>query len=167
MTIINKVSNKTLMPGITAIPDVPDAPTIGTATGTSGTSASVTFTAAATGGSVTTFTATSTPGSFTGTSATSPITISGLTTNTSYTFKIKGTNATATGPESAASNSVTLTTPVYAYFAGGSTGTATAVIDYVDFSSGGTASSWGNLTFARQGIGLSSTTRGLVFGGNY
>ena len=29
MTIINKVSSKTLMPGITPVPDVPDAPTIG------------------------------------------------------------------------------------------------------------------------------------------
>ena len=111
MTILNKVSNKTLMPGITAIPDVPDAPTIGAVTdlGT-GTSASVAYTAAATGGTVTTFTATSTPGSITGT-GTSPITVSGLTSGTSYTFKVKGTNATATGPESAASNSVTPVLP--------------------------------------------------------
>jgi hypothetical protein len=94
------------MPGITPIPDVPDAPTIGTAT-VSGTTASVPFTAAVTGGTVTTFTATSTPGSITGTSATSPISVSGLTASTAYTFKVKGTNATATGPESAASNSVT------------------------------------------------------------
>ena len=107
MTILNKVSNKTLMPGITAIPDVPDAPTIGAVTdlGT-GTSASVAYTAAATGGTVTTFTATSTPGSITGTGS-SPITVLGLTSGTAYTFKVKGTNATATGPESAASSAVT------------------------------------------------------------
>ena len=165
MTILNKVSNKTLMPGITPIPDVPDAPTIGTAT-VSGTTASVPFTAAVTGGTVTTFTATSTPGSITGTSATSPISVSGLTGGTAYTFKVKGANSTATGPESAASNSITAVIPVYAFFAGGSTGSASNVIDYVDFSSGGTASSWGTLTTARQGLGMSSTTRGLVFGGN-
>jgi hypothetical protein len=90
----------------TAIPDVPDAPTIGAVT-TANASASVAFTAAATGGAVTTFTATSTPGSITGTSATSPITVSGLSNGTSYTFKVKGTNSTATGPESSASSSAT------------------------------------------------------------
>ena len=90
-----------------AIADVPDAPTIGTATdGGTGTSVIVTYTAATTGGTATTFTATSTPGSITGTGS-SPITVTGLTQGTAYTFKVKGTNSTATGPESAASNSVT------------------------------------------------------------
>jgi trimeric autotransporter adhesin len=90
-----------------AIADVPDAPTIGTATdGGTGTSVIVTYTAATTGGTATTFTATSTPGSITGTGS-SPITVTGLTQGTSYTFKVKGTNSTATGPESSASNSVT------------------------------------------------------------
>ena len=106
MTILNKVSSKTLMPGITPIPDVPDAPTIGSATAATATTATVTYTAAVTGGTVTTFTATSTPGSLTGTGS-SPITVLGLTSGTAYTFKVKGTNATATGPESAASNSIT------------------------------------------------------------
>lgn len=108
MTIINKVSNKTLMPGITPIPDVPDAPTIGAVTDSGdGTTATVAYTAAVTGGTVTTFTATSTPGSFTGTGS-SPISVTGLTAGTAYTFKVKGTNSTATGPESAASSSLTL-----------------------------------------------------------
>lgn len=106
MTILNKVSNKTLMPGITAIPDVPDAPTIGAATAVSDTTATIAYTAATTGGTATTFTATSTPGSLTAT-GTSPITVTGLTGSTSYTFKVKGTNTTATGPESSASSSIT------------------------------------------------------------
>ena len=111
MTITNKVSNKTLMPGITPIADVPDAPTIGTATDAgTGTSATVTYTAAATGGAVTTFTATSTPGSFTGTGS-SPITVSGLTAGTAYTFTVNGANSTGTSPNSAASNSVTPVAP--------------------------------------------------------
>jgi hypothetical protein len=116
------------MPGITAIPDVPDAPTIGTVTDAgTGSSATVAYTAAVTGGTVTTFTATSTPGSFTGTGS-SPITVSGLTAGTSYTFKVKGTNATATGPESSASSAITLTTPTsyqsIATFAVGAGGSA-------------------------------------------
>jgi hypothetical protein len=91
---------------ITEIVDVPDAPTIGTATASIG-SASVPFTAATTGGTASTFTAISSPGSFTGTSATSPITVSGLAAGTSYSFTVRGTNSTGTGPYSSASNSVT------------------------------------------------------------
>ena len=91
---------------ITEIVDVPDAPTIGTATaGIAG--ASVTFTAATTGGTASTYTATSTPGSITGTSATSPITVSGLTGGTAYTFTVTPSNSTGTGPASSSSNSIT------------------------------------------------------------
>ena len=100
-----------------AISDVPDAPTIGAVTDVAdGSSATVAFTAATTGGAVTTYTATSTPGTITGTSATSPITVTGLSAGTAYTFKVKGTNSTATGPESAASASVTLTLPPLSAF---------------------------------------------------
>jgi hypothetical protein len=99
-----------------AIPDVPDAPTIGAATdvGTSRAfnngSATVAFTAAATGGTSATFTATSTPGGFTATGAGSPLTVTGLQSATSYTFAVTGTNASATGAASAASSSITATT---------------------------------------------------------
>lgn len=92
---------------ITEIVDVPDAPTIGTATA-SIKSASVAFTPATTGGTVSTFTAISSPGSFTGTSATSPITVTGLAAGTSYSFTVSGTNSTGTSPESSSSNSVTV-----------------------------------------------------------
>lgn len=87
---------------------VPDAPTIGTAIAGNA-NASVSFTAPASdgGATITGYTVTSTPGSLTGTGATSPITVSGLTNNTAYTFKAKATNAVGTGAESAASNSVT------------------------------------------------------------
>lgn len=95
--------------GASTWPKIPDAPTIGTATKASGTSVSVTFTAPACvgGGPITSYTATSTPGCLTGTGASSPITVSGLTTGTAYTIKVKATNAIGTGPCSAASNSVT------------------------------------------------------------
>jgi hypothetical protein len=99
-----------------AIPDVPDAPTIGAASnvGTSRAynngSATVAFTAAATGGTPASYTATSTPGSFTASGAGSPLTVTGLQSATSYTFAVTATNATATGPASSASSSITATT---------------------------------------------------------
>jgi trimeric autotransporter adhesin len=114
VTITNRVSLKSVMAGVTPIADVPDAPTIGAATnvGTSRAynngSATVAYTAAATGGTATTFTATSTPGSFTGT-GTSPITVTGLQSATSYTFTVSAANANGT-LTSAASSSITATT---------------------------------------------------------
>jgi hypothetical protein len=88
---------------------VPQAPTIGTATAGI-TSATVPYTAGATGGAaVSTFTATSSPGSLTGT-GTSPITVSGLTQNTNYTFIVTATNSQGTSAGSSASNSIT--TPI-------------------------------------------------------
>ena len=91
-------------------PQLPGAPTIGTATVASATSASVPFTAPACAGvpaTITGYTATSTPGCVTGTAASSPITVSGLTTGTAYTFKVKAQNGAGFGACSAASNSVT------------------------------------------------------------
>jgi hypothetical protein len=93
---------------------VPGAPTIGTATVISATSASVTFTAPADPGLpaiITGYTVTSSPGGITATGSSSPITVTGLTTGTAYTFTVRATNATGTGPASAASNSVTPAVP--------------------------------------------------------
>jgi hypothetical protein len=87
--------------------DIPTAPTIGTATA-GGESATVAYTAATKGGPATTFTALSNPGSITGT-GTSPITVSGLTAGTAYTFTVRGGNATGNGEYSSASGSVTPT----------------------------------------------------------
>ena len=91
--------------GTSKIVDIPDTPTIGTATA-GAESATVTYTAALTGGTATTFTALSNPGSITGTGS-SPITVSGLTAATAYTFTIKAGNTTGDSAYSSASNSVT------------------------------------------------------------
>ena len=85
---------------------IPDTPTIGTATKTGTSSATVTYTAATLGANATSFTATSTPGSVTA-SGSSPITVSGLTSSTSYTFKVKANNANGSSSESVSSNSIT------------------------------------------------------------
>ena len=99
----------------TAVADVPDAPTIGTATA-AGLSASVTFTAAATGGTPTSYTVTSSPGGLTGTGASAPITVSGLSDATSYTFTVTATNTAGTSPASSASNSITAAAPLAGAF---------------------------------------------------
>lgn len=91
-------------------PQVPGAPTIGTATAGTNLCASVTFTAPACAGvpsTITSYTVTSTPGSITASGAASPLTVTGLTLGTAYTFRVKATNLAGTGLCSAASNSIT------------------------------------------------------------
>lgn len=89
---------------------VPQAPTIGTATGGES-SATLTFTAAATGGSAITNYKYSTDGTnytaFSPAQTTSPLTISGLTNGTSYSFYLKSVNANGDSAASGQSNSVT------------------------------------------------------------
>ena len=108
-----------VLPGYNPL-KVPDAPTIGTATG-GNTSASVTFTAPADvgGGAITGYSVVSTPGGVIGTGASSPITVSGLTNGTAYTFKVFATNAYGPSPLSAASNSVTPDIPIGSALGGG------------------------------------------------
>ena len=94
------VATSTAITGTT----VPQAPTIGTATTVNG-SVTVTYTGGQTGGSsVTEYKATSTPGSITGTASSGSISVTGLTHNTSYTFKVTATNANGTSLASSASN---------------------------------------------------------------
>jgi hypothetical protein len=115
MANIKRANASSITKSGVAIADVPDAPTIGAVADLeTGSSATVAYTAAVTGGAVTTFTATSTPGSLTGTGS-SPITVSGLTAGTAYTFTVTATNSTGS-QTSAASASVTPTLlPLSAY----------------------------------------------------
>ncbi len=87
---------------------VPDAPT-GVSAVRGNTQATVSFTTPASDGGtpITSYTITSSPGGFTVTGSASPITVTGLTNGTSYTFTVVATNAVGDSPASAASTAVT------------------------------------------------------------
>ena len=87
---------------------VPDAPTIGTAVAGNA-QATVSFTTpSSTGGSaITGYTVTSSPAGGTGTGTGTPITVTGLTNGTAYTFTVVATNVVGNSVASSASNAVT------------------------------------------------------------
>ena len=91
---------------------VPGAPTIGSASSTGTTSASVSFSAPACTGHLTIdyYQAISTPGCITAT-GTSPISVTGLSSSTAYTFKVRAHNSKGYGCYSGSSNSITTATP--------------------------------------------------------
>uniref|UniRef100_A0A6C0L8H1 Fibronectin type-III domain-containing protein n=1 Tax=viral metagenome TaxID=1070528 RepID=A0A6C0L8H1_9ZZZZ len=81
----------------------PSAPTGVSGTASNSTTINVSFTAAS---GATSYTVTSSPGSFTGTGSASPIAVSGLSSNTSYTFAVTATNSYGTSSASTASSAV-------------------------------------------------------------
>jgi hypothetical protein len=87
---------------------VPGAPIIGTATAGNG-QATISFSVPASnrGSAITGYIVTSIPGGLTTTGTTSPITITGLTNGTTYTFTVQAVNAFGVSLASIASNTVT------------------------------------------------------------
>jgi len=87
---------------------VPDAPTGVSASNATATTLDVSFSAPANNGgsAITGYTVTSSPGGITATGSSSPITVSGLTALTSYTFTVTATNAIGTSAASDPSSAV-------------------------------------------------------------
>jgi hypothetical protein len=83
---------------------------VGTARPYNNGAATVTFTPSAAGDPAVSYTVTSTPGSYSATGTSSPIVVTGLQSNTSYTFKVFASNAAGNSAESPASSSITATT---------------------------------------------------------
>ena len=105
---------------------IPQVPTIGTAS-VGNAQASVSFTPGSASGLSETYTVTSSPGNISASGSSSPIIVTGLTNNTSYTFTVTATNANGTSAASAASNSITpldFFTVDYLVVAGGGQGGA-------------------------------------------
>lgn len=98
-------------PGASAM--LPDAPTSISATAVSGGQASVSFTASTNPGKPSgNYVVTSSPGSLTASGASSPITVTGLTTGTAYTFTVvKQSGSGITSQTSGASGSITAYVP--------------------------------------------------------
>jgi hypothetical protein len=147
----------------------PDAPTIGTATAGDA-SASVAFTAPSNvgGSAISLYGARSTPENITATAAASPISVTGLTNGTAYTFAVWAINTYGPSAFSASSNSVTpaLTRGVWA---GGRTSGDALVnnMSYVNIASTGNALDFGDLVGTYQNAaGCGSTTRGIFAGGS-
>jgi hypothetical protein len=99
----------------------PDTPTIGTATAGDA-QATITFTAPSYLGkpsSSLTYTVVSSPSSIQNTGSSSPITVTGLSNGTSYTFRVKLNNTVLDSELSSSSNSVTpVATPVFGFTPG-------------------------------------------------
>ena len=90
----------------------PPAPAIASATGGNGT-ATVTFTPPSSDGGapITSYTVTASPGGKTVTGPASPLTVTGLTNDTAYTFTVTATNSAGTSQASAPSNPATPADP--------------------------------------------------------
>jgi hypothetical protein len=87
------------------------------------------------------YSVTSTPGGITKAGAASPITVTGLSNGTSYTFTVAAANALGTGPSSGASNSATptatVTVPSVPTILATSTGNGSAILYFSAPSSNG------------------------------
>ena len=148
--------------------NAPDAPT-----GVSGTAGNaqvdVSFTSPSDvgGSAITEYLVTDSTKTHTATGSSSPITVTGLTNGTSYTFNVWAINAFGWSVASDASGGVTPAVPLTALFAGGYRSGYTRMnkVDSINIATTGNATDFGDLSAARIELaGASSSTR-CVFGG--
>ncbi len=145
----------------------PDAPT-GVTAAAGDAQATVSFTAPSNvgGSAISAYYAVSNPSQITASGASSPITVTGLTNDTAYTFQVWALNTFGPGAFSAASGSVTPAAP-RGLFGGGEVSGNSNVISYITISSVGNAADFGDLTASRPELSAcSSSTRGVFGGGN-
>ena len=149
----------------------PDLPIIGTATKTGSTTATVAFAAPLSdgGSTITGYTAYSSPGNISGTSATSPITVTGLSPNTAYTFTVTATNADGTSGPSQPSNTITTDSTAPGAPTIGTatkTGTSTATVAFLPPSSdGGVSITSYTATSSPSGITATGTSSPITLTG--
>jgi hypothetical protein len=102
--------------------------------------ATITFTPSTSGGPADSYTVISTPGSFSATGTSSPLLVTGLQSNTSYTFKIYATNAAGNSADSVSSSSITATTvPQAPTISTVATGFERLLVNYTANATGGKA----------------------------
>jgi hypothetical protein len=115
---------------------------------------------------ITGYRVTSDPEAITATGSSSPITVSGLTNGTAYTFIVQAQNSIGYGAEGGPSGSVTPSLQralLGGYEAGGFDNTR---IDQLDMSTAGNSTDFGDLTVGRSSVaGTGGETRALFNGG--
>jgi hypothetical protein len=119
----------------------PDAPTITSVARNGSGAIAVSFTPGSNGGSaITGYTITSSPGGITASGSSSPISVSGLTNGTSYTFTMIATNAVGNSDPSSASSSITpATVPNAPTGLGATAGNGQLTITFTPGANGGSA----------------------------
>lgn len=145
----------------------PDAPTSASASGGDA-SASVSFTAPSNvgGSAITAYYAVSNPGQVTATAASSPVSVTGLTNGTAYTFQVWALNSYGPGAWSGASGSVTPAAPTAVFgtgFVGGWGGYQMGTIQQLNMSSAGNAYVFGSLTVSRANVGACGNSIRAIF----
>ncbi len=125
-----------------AAPSIDSASNVGSARPYNNGAATVTFTAGTVGGPASSYTVTSSPGAIKAVGSTSPITLTGLTAGTSYTFSVAAQNGFSTTAAALDSNSITATTVPNVPTIGTATATGvtgTATLTFTAPESGGSA----------------------------
>jgi len=148
----------------------PDAPTIGTATG-GDTTASVPFTAPTNvgGSAITGYGVQSIPSGIQASGASSPISVTGLTNGTAYTFAVWALNTYGPSAFSSVSNSVTPAASLAIFGGGldGGTNNNLQTVHQVNINTLGNSTSFGTLNNAVRNLGaLGNSSRAVFFGGH-